>query len=151
MVVERRTLRKETMNKITAAYIAGIMDGEGCFYLERFASKRYTNTIGFQYRIMATVTMCDKKTIDFICSNTGKNFRVKKLKSGRTAYVVDFRNSIAAAFIRQILPFLQGKKEQAELCLYFNEHIAPGRGRSHIEGAYEKCESIRLKLQELKR
>lgn len=139
------------MNEVTAAYIAGIMDGEGCFYLERFASKRVTNTIGFQYRIMATVTMCDKKTIDFICHETGKEFRIRKLPSGRTAYVIDWRNSIAAAFIRQILPYLLGKKEQAELCLYFNEKIAPGRGRPHIEGAAEKCESIRLRLQELKK
>jgi hypothetical protein len=137
------------MKKIDAAYIAGLMDGEGCFYLERFATKR--SPIGFQYRIIATVTMCDINTIQHVCEITGKNFRKRKLKSGRTAYTIDWRSGIAADLIRAIRPFLRGKKEQAELCLHFDDRIAPGRGRTYTEAHAEQCETIRLRLQELKR
>lgn len=138
------------IKKADAAYIAGLMDGEGCFYVERFATKR--SPIGFQYRIIATVTMCDKATIEFVCKVTGKHFRVRKpLPSGRTAYTIDWRNSIAYDFIKAIRPFLHGKKEQADVCLLFNKTLAPGRGKTYTEAHAAKCEFLRDKLKKLKR
>jgi hypothetical protein len=65
------------MNAATAAYIAGVFDGEGCFYIERYKTPQ--NPMGFYYRVMATLTMCDKLTIDFICAATGKAFQTKRL------------------------------------------------------------------------
>jgi hypothetical protein len=137
------------MKKADAAYIAGLMDGEGCLYVERFRTAR--SPIGFQYRIIATITMCDYKTIKHVCDLTGKNFRTRKLPSGRTAYTIDWRNSIAYGLIKLITPFLQGKKEQDELCLHFNETLAPGRGRTYTQAHAEKIEFIRNRLKELKR
>lgn len=137
------------MKKADAAYIAGLMDGEGCFYVERFKTDR--SPIGFQYRIIATVTMCDKETIQFVCGVTNKNFRMRKIKSGRTAYTIDWRNSIAYEFIKSIRPFLHGKKEQADVCLLFNETLAPGRGRTYTQAHAAQCEFLREKLKKLKR
>ena len=137
------------MDQITAAYIAGIIDGEGCLYIERFATDR--SPIGFQYRTIVTVTMCDKATIAFIAKATGKNYRVRALKSGRIAYTIDWRNSIAAAFIREILPYLIGKREQAEWCLHFEDDVTPGRGRTYTKDDAITCEIVREKLKELKR
>lgn len=136
------------MKVAVAAYIAGIFDGEGCFYIERYKTPQ--NPMGFYYRVMATLTMCDKTTIDFICAATGKAFQVKRLPSGRTAYKVDWRNSIATEFIRQILPYLIGKKEQAEWCIKFNETVAPGRGRIFTADDAVVCEEIRQMLKSLK-
>jgi len=99
------------MKKIDAAYIAGLMDGEGCFYIERFKSA--ASPIGFQYRVIATITMCDKRTIEWVCKVTGKSYRIRKLASGRTAYTIDWRSGIAGELLKAILPFLQNKKEQA--------------------------------------
>jgi hypothetical protein len=97
------------------------------------------------------VTMCDKQNIEHVCKITGKNFRQRKIKSGRIAYTIDWRNSKAADLIRSILPYLVGKKEQAEWCLHFEEKIAPGRGRTYTPEHAEKCETIRTTLQVLKR
>lgn len=137
------------MDSVMAAYIAGVMDGEGCFYIERFKTAR--SPIGFQYLPMATVTMCDKDTIDFICNATAKTPRLRNLKSGRTAFVIDWRNGACAALIRSIMPHLRGKKEQAQLCLHFHDVIAPGRGKSYAPGDGEACEAVRLRLQSLKK
>ena len=137
------------MKKIEAAYIAGLMDGEGCFYIERF--KTAQSPIGFQYRVIASITMCDKRTIEYVCKLTNKNYRTRKLPSGRTAYIIDFRNGIAGELLKAILPFLQNKREQAEICLYFNRSVAPGRGRTYTKDHAEVCERLRLKLQALKR
>lgn len=137
------------MDAITASYIAGLMDGEGCFYVERFATQR--SPLGFQYRIIATVTMCDKDTIEFVAAATNKKVRIRTIKSGRTAYTIDWRNSIAYEFIKAIHPYLRGKKEQASQCLYFNETLAPGRGKSYTSAMGDECERIRTTLQAMKR
>lgn len=136
------------MNEITKAYVAGLMDGEGCFRLERFRTDR--SLIGFQYRTIVEVTMCDKETIDFVAIATGKNIYQRRLPSGRTAYKIVWRNGIAAGLIRQILPYLRGKKEQAALCLHFEERITPGRGRSYKPDDLCRCENVRLELISLK-
>ena len=137
------------MKKVEAAYIAGLIDGEGCFYIERFKSAR--SPIGFQYRVIATITMCDKRTIEYVCKLTEKNYRSRRLASGRTAYTIDWRNGIAGDLLKAILPFLQNKKEQAEICLQFNKSIAPGRGKTYTEDHASLCEAVRLELQRLKR
>ena len=138
------------MKNTEAAYIAGLMDGEGCFYIERFATAR--SPIGFQYRVIATITMCDKATIEYVAKLTGKNFRTRKmLKSGRIAYTIDWRNGIAGDFIKSILRYLQNKKEQAEWCLRFNKEVTPGRGRTYTQAHFEQCEMFREKLKQLKR
>jgi len=137
------------MKPTDAAYIAGLLDGEGCFYIERFATD--ASPIGFQYRSIVTVTMCDKETIDHVCAITGKNFRERRLKSGRMAYTIDWRNNKAADLIRSILPHLIGKKKQAKWCLYFEEKIAPGRGRTYTPEHAVQCETIRTRLQVMKR
>lgn len=138
------------METITAAYLAGLFDGEGCFRLEKFRTDR--SPIGVQYRTIVEITMCDKDTIDYVASVTGRRrIEEKLLPSGRTAYKLVWRNSIAADLIRSLLPFLRGKKEQAELCLHFEDHITPGRGRTYSQEDAVLCESARLKIAELKR
>jgi hypothetical protein len=137
------------MKVATAAYIAGVFDGEGCFYIERYKTPQ--NPMGFYYRVMATLTMCDRRTIEFICAETGKQFQIKRLPSGRVAYKVDWRNSIATDFIKAILPYLRGKKEQAEWCIKFNETVSPGRGRPFTAEDSMICEEIRDRLKALKR
>ncbi|SRR5258708_14758780 len=138
------------MNKVTAAYLAGLMDGEGCFRLERFATDK--SPIGFQYRTIVEITMCDQETIEYMASVTErKRIETKTLPSGRIAHKLVWRNGFAAAFIRDILPFLRGKKEQAELCLHFEDHITPGRGRTYRQEDKAICEAVRLKLSNLKK
>jgi hypothetical protein len=142
----------DTMKPTIVSYIAGIMDGEGCFYIERFAlKKKNRHGVKFQYRVMATVTMCDKETIDFICAMTGRRSRKRRIKSGRTAYTIDWRNGIAAEFIATLLPYLVGKREQAEWCITFNDQLARGRGRPVTKEMERAQEFVRRKLQRLKR
>lgn len=117
------------MEPTQAAYIAGIMDGEGCFLIEKFAT--FKSPIGFQYRSSVQVTMCEYDTIKWIADLTDRHIQRKTLKSGRTAYCVVWRNGLAVKFIQQILPYLQGKREQAEILIHYEANIAPGRGRTY--------------------
>lgn len=137
------------MKETDIAYIAGVMDGEGCFRLEKFKTDR--SPIGFQYRTTAELAMCDKSTIEFVSQRTNRHIQIKKIKSGRTLYLIIWRNSFAASFMRLLLPYLIGKKEQVKLCLHFEDNITPGRGRSYAQSDAILCENVFLKLKELKR
>lgn len=137
------------MNALQAAYIADIMDGEGCFRLDKFKTAK--SPIGYQYRSTAELAMCDKSTIEFISKITKRHIQTKKLKSGRMLYLIIWRNSFASNLMRQILPYLHGKKEQAELCIHFEDHITPGRGKTYSREDGILCEKVYLKLRELKR
>lgn len=132
------------MEPTQAAYIAGIMDGEGCFLIERFATK--ASPIGFQFRSSVQVLMCEYDTIKWIADLTDRHIQRKTLKSGRTAYAIVWRNAFAVRFILQILPYLQGKKEQAEILLDYERNIAPGRGRTYKPESLARCEAAREQL-----
>lgn len=137
------------MKAVIAAYIAGIMDGEGCFLIERFATKR--SPIGVQYRSSVQVTMCDRDPIKFISDATDRHIQVKKLPSGRTAYTLVWRNSFAVSLIKAIRPYLIGKAEQADILLDYEATIAPGRGRTYRPEDKDRCEAAREKLFTIRR
>lgn len=136
------------MDQITAAYIAGLMDGEGCFRIERFATAR--SPIGFQYRTVVELAMCDLAPVQFVAQACGRHIQRKKIKSGRTVYLAVWRNGHAREFIAQILPYLHGKKDQAEICLYFEMYLTPGRGRTYRPEDRAKCEHMRSLCSSLK-
>src|SRR6478609_211236 len=131
-----------------AAYIAGIMDGEGCFLIEKFATLR--SPIGFQFRSSVQVTMCEFGTIKWIADLTDRHIQRKTLKSGRTGYCLVWRNRFAVQLIEQILPFLRGKREQAEILLDYERNIAPGRGRTYKPESLALCEAARERLFDIR-
>ncbi len=132
------------MTDVESAYIAGIMDGEGSFLIERFATAR--SPIGFQFRSSVQLTMCEFDTIKWIADLTDRHIQKKLLKSGRTAYCIVWRNGFAVRFINQILTFLRGKRTQAEILLDYESNIAPGRGRTYKPESLALCEAAREKL-----
>ena len=136
------------MSDVEAAYIAGLMDGEGCFTVVK--SKADNTPIKTQYGIRIEFCMCDRGPIELMASLFGRPISTKVLKSGRTAYLVRFHAATAIAFTEAVLPHLRGKKRQAELVLEMNRNL-PGRGRSHTEESVAVVERIRAELHGLKR
>jgi hypothetical protein len=112
------------------AYVAGIMDGEGCFRIERIRPHGAHKTP--QYRVLVGVQMGDEAVIDAITSRLGitaryvnlQQWSYKKNQPRRPAYRIQLQSKKAADFIRLILPYLIGKKEQAILCLEFYDLIS---------------------------
>lgn len=148
------------MKREEAAYIAGIIDGEGSIYLERFKAarsrtRRRRNRTPWQYRISAIVTMCDMRTVRFIAKTTGRSIMVRKLPAKYSelgfrrrlvAYTIVWRNGFAERFLREILPYLRGKKRKAVLAIQFQERYSPGRGRPFQKHLVPKYEALRKKI-----
>ena len=100
------------------AYIAGIIDGEGClgYYWKRIGTSRV-------HRSTVTITNCDNSLMDWLRTKFGHIraiFQTKK-ETGRMTYVCyhwDITgNQRVRNFLRGILPYLIVKREQAELLL----------------------------------
>jgi hypothetical protein len=140
-------LNKKIMPRLdiaTAAYIAGLLDGEGSFLLEKFATDR--SPIGFQYRSQVYVGMCDYEAIKFVADATDRHIQTRIIKSGKTFYAIVWRNSFAVWLMKEILPYLKGKRAQAEILIDYEERIAVGRGRTYTREAGLLCEDARARL-----
>lgn len=137
------------MKKVEIAYIAGIVDGEGCFTILK--SKAENTPIKTQYGIRVEFCMCDRGPIELIAKLFERPISTRNLKSGRTGYIALLHSTKASLFIKSVLPFLRGKREQALLLLtVFDKHL-PGRGRDHTEASVAAIEAIRTELYYLKR
>jgi len=136
------------MNEIVAAYIAGIIDGEGCIRIGKFPTKNKTPS-GFQFRVVVEVTMCEKETIEFLSVNCHRNLQTRKLKSGKIAYKVVWYNGFAFDLLQRIVPYLHGKKLQAEEAMKCHA-LMPGRGRVMSDEVIAQIESYRTNISWLK-
>jgi hypothetical protein len=149
------------MDKITKAYMAGLIDGEGSIYIERSVRKgrlsgEYTGNL--RYRIMVYILMCDQEALRFISKATGQPIYKKSLaaqqRNGITrrshAYYITWRNGIAAKFLEEILPFLHVKKAQAELALKLHAKVSKQLGVQFTKRDLNYCARIYEKIRDLK-
>jgi hypothetical protein len=147
------------MDRVMKAYIVGLIDGEGSIFIERSVRKGrlsgvYTGNL--RYRLMVQILMCDPEAIAFVAKATGRPIYKKKLgRNGITrrshAYVLTWRNGVAASFLQSILPFLHGKKKQAELGIRLSARIAKPLGIQFSKKGLEVCANIHARMQALKR
>ena len=104
------------------AYIAGIIDGEGCIYVRKVKpGKRYKY---IQHSICIAVNNTDKKMIDFLQNNFPAYVRGYKNNNSvhrRKVWVWSIQNKKAEEVLKCILPYLITKKEQAELAIQISE------------------------------
>ena len=136
------------MKPVQVAYMAGLMDGEGCFTIIK--SKANNTPIGTQYGIRVEFCMCDRGPIEMIAELFDRPISERKLPSGRTGYCVNLHAAKAAAFTKLVLKHLRGKQDQAKLILAVAANL-PGRGKSHNEVSVAAIETMRAELYHLKR
>ena len=116
-------IRKDISIKLTpteAAYIAGILDGEGSFNIGKNYSKdKHCSKRGFNWEIRISVGMADQQALRFIkkCYSKKTNLRMTKPKnsSRRTMYYITLYSGEIKKTIDQLMPYLQVKKPQAKL------------------------------------
>jgi hypothetical protein len=144
------------------AYIAGILDGEGCIHIDKKNPRKGSINPGYVLRIF--VNMCDGRALDFLVGFAGG--RISKLYDRRGNRNICYHWSTecgkAAELLKKCLPFLRTKREQAELAIRFRtrqERYIKERNNKcnengskpydkHIIDFYEEC---KIKLQDLKK
>jgi hypothetical protein len=115
--------------EIDYAYLAGILDGEGCFQIEKHNRIKTQDRLGndhivYKYRATITVAMNDKTTIERIAAIfSGASIFGCKNNKKHTSWVIRWRShTTVREIINSTLKYLTtSKREQAELILKFIE------------------------------
>lgn len=145
------------VNERDLGWIAGILDGEGCFCM--FHTKK-------QWSLRCMVGVTDISLIQRLCSLLGLAYTVKKPRGNRKSrYDVVIPHRVLVEILPLLIPTMTAKRRQAELTLQAiaiqRERIALGRGRTgdggkgrQQPGKYHRLEDLKqiaLDLQSLNR
>ncbi len=101
------------MSKLTAAYVAGLIDGEGCLEIQKEDSK---------YQARIRVVMTDEIMIRWLKESFGGYFEKREFDNDnwKDAYGWTIKNNIMVKpFIEKIYPYLRLKKKQAGIIKEF--------------------------------
>lgn len=122
------------------AYVAGLMDTDGSFSIERSVRKpapgnRQKNDL-IKYRPKILLTMVGERSIRHILSNieygSSSVVRAKTALRGSALRMSISARSEAIEFLKRCIPFLQTKSIQAIKLLNFCRHYAPTNGMARI-------------------
>lgn len=135
------------MSEVDLAYIAGFLDGEGCFSTQRNS----------QASIRITVSNTYKPVLDWLQENFGGNVRPhyknksKIKKNHRPVYVWDIMGKGAEYLCKIIAPFLKEKTEQALLLIGLAQTKQIAKRKGVPEEVKLQRERLASKLTKLKR
>lgn len=158
------------------AYIAGIVDGEGCIRIKKAKAYRCQGRVTPGYHASIQIKMVDEPAIRFIAETLGGWYykQEKNCKGGRLLYCWAASDKKAADIIRTLLPYLRIKKTQAEAVLELRQLQSEGmKHRTKVTGYrnfpnkygtprqvanysfsdeyVERCDSLYRLVKELKR
>lgn len=142
------------LEKTQLAYIAGIIDGEGCITI----IKHKTRCKSPHYQVHVVMCMCDPRILEFLNKNFGGSFRPKRKKTlrWRKAFQWSLVANQAIAFLRIIRPWLVLKAEEADIAIELqkdtiNRTKKYGTSRELPKEVLEYRENLRQKITQLKR
>lgn len=138
-----------------AAYIAGIIDGEGSINISRHRNRKYTGARGgrlWAYQLGVAVEMYDKGPVRFIFEQT-KLGQLKLAKKRKKCKLPMWRWTVsgpqAQEVLEEIRPFLLAKGEQADLAIEFQSN-KNGRGEKLSDEKYSWYEQMRQELKKVR-
>lgn len=131
-----------------AAYLAGLVDGEGCLNFYRGPNKSCTK--GYTYIARMSITNCDLATLVALREELGIGRVSQKTPTPRRkpAYQLTFYAREVRLLLPYLLPYLRIKRKQAEIVLAFvNRQRWGGQkgGLSAEEHALREQEHMRLR------
>jgi len=122
---------------VDLAYMAGIVDGEGCFYIGLIPKKKGDGYVSTHYRGLLKIDNTDHILIDWL-NNTfsGTNSAATRSTSSRK-FEREVFSWIATGdrlldLCEQILPYLTIKKKQCEIMIRFRKTYTEKLGSNRI-------------------
>ncbi len=108
------------MTEAELAYAAGIIDGEGSFYIHE--RPPYRSSVSPSHTLSVSVSNTDRRMLDWMHERFGGTILVNKPPTNRAwsqAYQWRVSSRLAVTFIDQIYPYLVCKREQADIAVEF--------------------------------
>lgn len=130
----RKLLQIPTLERDVAIYLAGLIDGEGCFYINR--AKKHPTTLKYCYSAAFKIVLTDEKTIKRVAEKLKRSYThvlSRKDKNHKDTYMLRISDRVGLVnFISQIISHMITKKEVAQFMLDF----CKSRIRSYSGGDY---------------
>ncbi len=126
-------------NLLHLAYLAGIIDGEGCIHIGYYFNKSQNRST---YHTLIQVTSTDKSLIEWLSDKfEGKAALYTKAQtpknSRQTPYTWKVTGETLTHLCRSVLPFMVIKKDQIEIMLKmretFHDQHEPKKGQQGIQ------------------
>ena len=119
--VEPKLLGSQSASAKELAYIAGFLDGEGCFSL--VPRKKGGKVNGYFVRV--NVVNTNRAIIVWMREIFGGNLYMRKRqkKNHKVAWSLTLSEVQAGALLRRVLPYLRVKQQQAKLLLAYRESV----------------------------
>ncbi len=136
-----------------AAYMAGILDGEGCVYVNKRKATGRRKTPGYGVKVCVAIT--DKSIVDWFQRNVELTsiYGFQPKGNRRYKWVCTWNNSAAERLLLACQPYLVIKVHQAELGLELLKHLreAPKGGTHGVvpEDVVSYREGIKKKVSNL--
>jgi hypothetical protein len=113
------------MSEVEKAYIAGLMDGEGCIAIVKNSPKG--RAISVSYRVTIVMNMTDAGQMDYCQRITGAGYitrhEVNTRPNCRDRWQWSLYKDETIELLREIYPYLILKKPQAALALEFVDKL----------------------------
>ncbi len=148
----RIPLKEPSCGEVELAYLAGIVDGEGCIYFAR--SKKGQASISLGVKVSMTTFLIINMLHDRLGGSVVNKSDCKEATLPQKAWSATGEQ--AYLVLKAIGPYLVGKKEQCQLGIEYFERVrnAPRTGYRMIQHTPETVayqETVYLKMKELKK
>ena len=132
------------------AYLAGIIDGEGCIYIGNFSNNPKTGEPYYQTAMQVTST--DQPLIDWLVATFGGLFSKRTAKqhpvnSRKQAYMWTATGDRLTHLCELILPFLKIKNRQCEIMLKMRKTYEFARFQKGVANALPTNPAVRALRQ----
>ena len=132
------------MKKTDLAYIAGIVDGEGCIDITRSRNKNTTDSLGSRIQVVMTEEYIPK-WLQLSFGGSVNKYK-PRTPNRQPSYAWQANGRTAITFLNAILPYLIIKRPQAEIVIRL-EALKPRYGfrSSPMEKFLQEIEARKLK------
>ena len=137
------------MNKESIAYIAGIIDGDGCITITRRKIRRL-KTDNWYYEPQVIITNTDKELLRFCAERYGG--WIAKLRKPNRNYSTAYQWKVTGDEMKSILddvnPYLIVRRKQANIVLLFPKYKRNGQ-KARTDTEKQEQETIWLAIKKL--
>lgn len=137
-------------NPIDLAYMAGIVDGEGCIYGFCRMRGRKVNTI-----VRLSILMCSASVPQWVHANFGGSFYALPKREGRPdRFLWQIACSHVGPVLTALLPYLKEKRAQAEIALKLVDVLTAwggGNMKKISDESFQERVALCVELKRLKR
>lgn len=118
------------MTEIETAWLAGILEGEGCFYFKRTP--------------MVKLSMTDEDVVERAAKLVGKQCRKanRPTVSGKSVYLLEIHGEKAIRLMESILPYMGGRRSNKIREVLIAAASRPGVAKGSRQGSSVLDESI---------